>query len=256
MSEGKTDPFTLAGQVALITGGGTGIGLGCARAFVARGAKVVISGRREEVLQKAAEELGPQADFRVHDVTDFDAAEGLIESVEEQHGGLTALINNAGHAVKKPSLELTEEEMLGVFDVHVRGAFALSKHAASRMMNSGGGSILFMASMASLIGIPYIAAYAAAKSAHLGLVRTMAVEWSPKGVRVNAIAPGWILTDMTRETVLKDVGRKDKILARTPMDQFGEPEDIGWAAAFLASPAARFITGVCLPVDGGVSIGF
>lgn len=256
MSEGKTDPFTLAGQVALITGGGTGIGLGCAQAFVARGAKVVISGRREEVLQKAAEELGPRADFRVHDVTDFDAAEGLIESVEEQHGGLTALINNAGHAVKKPSLELTEEEMLGVFDVHVRGAFALSKHAASRMMNSGGGSILFMASMASLIGIPYIAAYAAAKSAHLGLVRTMAVEWSPKGVRVNAIAPGWILTDMTRETVLKDVGRKDKILARTPMDQFGEPEDIGWAAAFLASPAARFITGVCLPVDGGVSIGF
>ena len=84
----------------------------------------------------------------------------------------------------------------------------------------------------------------------------MAVEWSPKGVRVNAIAPGWIVTDMVRETVLKDPERKAKILARTPMDQFGEPEDIGWAAAFLASPAARFITGVCLPVDGGASIGF
>ncbi len=113
-----------------------------------------------------------------------------------------------------------------------------------------------MASMASLIGIPYIAAYAAAKSAHLGMVRTMAVEWSPKGVRVNAIAPGWIMTDMTKETVLKDAERTEKILSRTPLNEFGEPEDIGWAAAFLASPAARFITGVCLPVDGGVSIGF
>jgi NAD(P)-dependent dehydrogenase (short-subunit alcohol dehydrogenase family) len=256
MANGDTDPITLEGQVALITGGGSGIGLGCAKTFVARGAKVVISGRREEVLKKAVEELGSQADYRVHDVTDFAAAEGLIESVEKQHGALTALINNAGHAVKKPTVELTEEEMLGVFDVHVRGAFSLSKHAATRMMESGGGSILFMASMASLIGIPYIAAYAAAKSAHLGLVRTMAVEWSPKGVRVNAIAPGWILTDMTRETVLKDPGRSERILARTPMAQFGEPEDIGWAAAFLASPAARFITGVCLPVDGGVSIGF
>ena len=256
MPEQDADPFTLAGQVALITGGGTGIGLGCAQAFLAQGAKVVISGRREDVLKKAVEELGARADYRVHDVKDFSAAEGLIESVEKQHGALTALINNAGHAVKKPTVELTEEEMLGVFDVHVRGAFSLSKHAAVRMMESGGGSILFMASMASLIGIPYITAYAAAKSAHLGMVRTMAVEWSPRGVRVNAIAPGWILTDMTRETVLKDPEREQKILARTPMNQFGDPEDIGWAAAFLASPAARFITGVCLPVDGGVSIGF
>lgn len=256
MPEQNADPFKLAGQVTLITGGGTGIGLGCAQAFVAQGAKVVISGRREDVLKAAVEKLGPQADFRVHDVTDFSAAEGMIESVEEQHGPLTALINNAGHAVKKPTVDLTEEEMLGVFDVHVRGAFALSKHAATRMMVSGGGSILFMASMASLIGIPYIAAYAAAKSAHLGMVRTMAVEWSPKGVRVNAIAPGWIMTDMTKETVLKDAERTEKILSRTPLNEFGEPEDIGWAAAFLASPAARFITGVCLPVDGGVSIGF
>ncbi len=120
---------------------------------MAQGARVVISGRREDVLKKAVQELGPQADFRVHDVNDFSAAEGLIESVEEQHGALTALINNAGHAVKKPTVELTEEEMLGVFDVHVRGAFSLSKHAAARMMASGGGSILFMASMASLIGI-------------------------------------------------------------------------------------------------------
>ena len=256
MARSNADPFTLEGQVALITGGGTGLGLGCARAFVDRGANVVIAGRREEVLRSAVEELGSQADFRLHDVTDFSSAEALITSVEEQFGNLTALINNAGQALKKPTEELTEEEMLELLDVHVRGAFALSKHAAISMMKSGGGSILFMASMASLFGIPFIAAYAAAKSAHLGMMRTMAVEWSPKGVRVNAIAPGWIVTDMVRETVLKDPKRQERILARTPMDRFGEPEDIGWAAAFLASPAARFITGVCLPVDGGASIGF
>ena len=256
MTEQNTDPFTLAGQVALITGGGTGLGLGCAQAFVTQGAKVVISGRREDVLKKSVAELGPQADYRVHEVNAFSAAEGLIESVEAEHGRLTALVNNAVQAVMKPTVELTEEEMLDIFDVHVRGAFALSRHAASRMMEAGGGSILFMASMASLIGIPYIAAYSAAKSAHLGMMRTMAVEWSPTGVRVNAIAPGWIITDMTKETVLKDAERTEKILSRTPMNEFGKPEDIGWTAAFLASPAARFITGICLPVAGGVSIGF
>ena len=256
MTNANPDPFMLEGQVALITGGGTGIGLGCARAFVARGAKVVIAGRREEVLRQAVGELGRPASYRVHDVTDFDGAEPLVNWVEEQHGNLTALINNAGQTVKKPTVELTEEEMLGVFDVHVRGAFSLSKHAAVSMMKASGGSILFIASMASLFGIPRITAYAAAKSAHLGMVRTMATEWSPHGVRVNAIAPGWIVTDMVKETVLKDPERMEKVLGRTPMNQFGEPEDIGWAAAFLASPAARFITGVCLPVDGGAAIGF
>ena len=256
MTNANPDPFRLDGQVALITGGGTGIGLGCARAFVDRGANVVITGRREGVLQEAVSELGPQAGYRVHDVTDFAGAESVVGRVVEQHGKLTALINNAGQTVKKPTVELTEEEMLAVFDVHVRGAFALSKHAAVSMMSGAGGSILFIASMASLIGIPCITAYAAAKSAHLGMVRTMATEWSPSGVRVNAIAPGWIVTDMVKETVLKDPERMEKILGRTPMNQFGETEDIGWAAAFLASPAARFITGVCLPVDGGAAIGF
>ena len=256
MTNANPDPYRLDGQVALITGGGTGIGLGCARAFVDRGAEVVITGRREQVLQEAVSELGSQASYCVHDVTDFAAAESLVASVEEEHGTLTALINNAGQTVKKPTVELTEDEMLGVFDVHVRGAVALSKHAAVRMMEGDGGSILFIASMASLFGIPRITAYAAAKSALLGVVRSLATEWSPDGVRVNAIAPGWIVTDMVKETVLKDPERMEKILGRTPMNRFGETEDIGWAAAFLASPAARFITGVCLPVDGGAAIGF
>ena len=250
------DPFTLKGQVALITGGGTGIGLGVARAFVARGANVVISGRREDVLIKAVDELGPLADYRTHDVTEFSESASLIRSIEEQHGNLTVLVNNAGNSLKKPTEEMSENEMLEILNVHLVGAFSLSKCAANRMLEHGGGSILFIASMTSIFGIPYVAAYSAGKSGHLGLVRTMTVEWAPKGIRVNAIAPGWIVTDMVRKNVLNDSERMAKILGRTPMNRLGEPEDIGWTAAFLASPAAKFITGVCLPVDGGAAIGF
>ena len=124
------------------------------------------------------------------------------------------------------------------------------------MMRHKAGSILFIASMASLFGIPKVVAYSAAKSAYLGMVRAMATELSPHGVRVNAIAPGWIETDMSRAAMKADPEREKKILSRTPMGCFGEPDDVGMAAVYLCSPAAKFITGVVLPVDGGVSIGF
>ncbi len=256
MADPTQNPLSLAGQVALITGGGTGIGLGIAKVFATQGAKVVISGRRQDVLQEAAAELGPQVHYRVHDVTDYTQSEPFINAIEEEYGPLTTLVNNAGNLIKKPTEDLTEEELFKVLDVHLIGAFSLSKYAARRMMQNGGGSILFTASMTSLFGIPYVAAYAAAKSAHLGMVRTMTTEWASRGVRINAIAPGWILTDLSRSSLDTDPERKAKILGRTPMECFGDPEDIGWAAAFLASPAAKFITGVCLPVDGGASIGF
>ena len=106
------------------------------------------------------------------------------------------------------------------------------------------------------MGIPYVLPYAAAKSAHLGLIRSLTAEWAGRGVRVNGIAPGWIETEMSRDAFSKVPDRKAKVLGRTPMDCLGQPQDIGWAAAYLASPAAKFITGVCLPVDGGASIGF
>ena len=146
--------------------------------------------------------------------------------------------------------------MQQVLDVHLVGAFSMSRHAARRMMERGNGNILYIASMASLFGIPYVSAYAAAKTAHLGLVRTLATEWSGRGVRINAIAPGWIVTEMSRTAFENNPERKAKVLGRTPMQQLGGPEDIGWTAAFIASPAAKFITGTCIPVDGGASIGF
>ena len=256
MTEHSADPFSLTGQLGLITGGGTGLGLGIARAFVAQGARVVITGRREKLLADAVAQLGPLADYRVHDVTQYDTSEQLIESIEEQHGRLTDLVNNAGNQINRKAEDLTEEELEQVLDVHLIGAFSLSRHAARRMMERGRGSILFIASMASLFGIPNVSAYAAAKTAQLGLVRTLATEWSGRGVRINAIAPGWILTAMSRTAFENNPDRKAKVLGRTPMQQLGDPEDIGWTAAFLASPAAKFITGTCIPVDGGASIGF
>lgn len=248
------DPFSLEGQVALVTGGGTGLGLGMAKAFAAQGAKVILAGRREEVLQKAVKEIGDSADYRVHDVIDFPKSEALIDSVTDQHGSLSVLINNAGIGLRKPTEEVAEEEFMEVLNVHVMGAFSLSKWAARSMFESGGGSILFTASMTSYFSVPGVTSYAAAKSAYLGMVRNMAAEWAPKGIRVNAIAPGWIETDLSRAS-LEDPVRSAKILGRTPMARFGEAEDIGWAAVYLASPAAKFVTGVCLPVDGGVLIG-
>ena len=251
------DPFKLEDQVAVITGGGTGIGLGVAQCFVSQGAQGVITGRRKEVLESAAAGLGERASYQVHDVTETDTAGTLFDHAEERHGPVTCLVNNAGNQVRKPSEEITDEEFNAVWHVHVSGAFALSQEAARRMMaREGGGSIIFMASMASLFGIPYVLPYAAAKTAHLGLVRTLAAEWSGRGVRVNAIAPGWIETEMSRGAFKEVPDRLAKVMGRTPMNTLGKPDDIGWAAVFLASSAAKFITGTCIPVDGGAAIGF
>ena len=139
----------------MITGGGTGIGLAIAHAFVAQGARVLISGRREDVLQQAVDQLGERAAYRVHDVTQTERAEELIDEVEQALGPITALVNNAGNQVRGPAEELGNDGLQQVMDVHVNRAFALSRAVAQRMLDKREGSILFIASMASLMGIPY-----------------------------------------------------------------------------------------------------
>lgn len=246
----------LTNDIALITGGATGIGLGIARALIESGARVVLCSRNEDVLQKAVENLGPQAAYRVHDVTDFGSSESLVDDIETAIGPVSILINNAGVHLKKPSLEVTTDEFRTVLDVHLLGAHALTVAVGKRMMLRQNGSIIFIASMTSLFGLPNVVAYAAAKAGYLGIVRTLASEWGARGIRVNAIAPGWIESVMMRKAVDSDPPRREKILSRTPLGRFGQPEDVGYAAAFLCSPRARFITGICLPVDGGAAIGF
>lgn len=248
--------FSLRGQVALITGGGTGIGLAIARSMHTAGAKVVLVGRREAELKSAVKEFGEGASHIVHDITHFDAAGALIERVTKEHGPVGCLVNNAGIHLKKPAVETTPEEFQKVLSTHILGAHALNRAVIPGMTERKGGSIIFIASMASLFGIPLVVAYASAKSAMLGMVRTLSTELSPLGIRVNAIAPGWIETEMSRKAFEGDPARKSKIISRTPMAKLGEPSDVGWAAVYLASPAAKFVTGAVVPVDGGVSMGF
>jgi NAD(P)-dependent dehydrogenase (short-subunit alcohol dehydrogenase family) len=252
-----TDPFSLDGELALITGGGTGLGLGIARCLVRQGARVVLVGRRQSELDSAARELGPSAHAVAADITQLDRAAALIDEAQSAAGApISILVNNAGIHLKKPAVQTTPAELSAVLQTHVVAAHALTAAVLPGMIERTHGVILFTASMASFFGIPNVMAYAAAKSAYLGMVRTLAVEVAAHGIRVNAVAPGWIESAMMRKALDDDLPRKQKILSRTPMARFGEACDVGWAAAYLCSPAAKFVTGVVLPVDGGVSIGF
>jgi gluconate 5-dehydrogenase len=248
--------FSLAGETALITGGGTGLGLGIARCFARAGARVVLVGRRAEVLHQSVRELGKDAEWEAHDILQLDQAGALVRRIWDRVGPISILVNNAGIHIKKSAVDLTPAEFHAVLQTHLVAAFSLTRAVLPDMIERRHGNILFSASMASLMGLPLVSAYSAAKAGHLGLVRSLATEVSPYGVRVNAIAPGWIESEMMRSALNGDPERKKKVLGRTPMNRFGDPEDVGWAATYLCSPAAKFVTGVVLPVDGGASIGF
>jgi NAD(P)-dependent dehydrogenase (short-subunit alcohol dehydrogenase family) len=250
------NPFSLQGETALITGGGSGLGFGIASCFVQSGARVILVGRRADVLEGAAAQLGEAATFEPHDITRLDAAEGLVERLTARVGNISILVNNAGIHLKKSAVETTPAELNEVLQTHVVAAFSLTRAVLPSMIKHRHGNILFTASMASLFGIPFVMAYSAAKSAYLGMARTLAAEVSMHGVRVNAIAPGWIESPMMLKALADDPERSRKILSRTPMNRFGTAEDVGFAATYLCSPAAQFLTGVILPVDGGVSVGF
>ena len=250
-------PFRLDGECALVTGGGSGLGLAMARCMASVGAEVVLVGRREGMLAEAAESIGPAATYVAHDVTDLGSAPELVRKAESASGTpVSVLVNNAGVHVKKTVEETESSDFQSVLDTHVCAAHALNRAVIPGMRERGHGVILLTASMASLFGIPKVVAYSAAKSAYLGMARSMTAELGGDGIRVNAIAPGWIESAMLRQALDGDAERTNKILGRTPMGRFGDPEDIGWAAVYLASPAGKFVSGVCLPVDGGASIGF
>lgn len=250
------DVFRLDGQLALVTGGGTGLGFGVCQALTEAGARIVMTGRREEVLKDACKGLGDAASYLLHDVTELSTIPALIQRIEDRFGPLDILVNNAGNHLKKPAVETSDADLASILQTHLFGSFALSRECGRRMIARKCGSIIMIASMSALFGIPQVSAYSAAKSALSGLARALAVEFSPHGVRVNAIAPGWFDTSLSRKAFEGDPSRREKILGRTPMGRLGDVIDVGYAAVYLSSSAARFITGVLLPIDGGVSIGF
>ena len=249
-------PYSLVGQTALITGGGTGIGLATAQCLAAGGARVIVAGRREPELAAAVKSIGANASYQVLDVADTASHLGLARKLREQHGPVGILINNAGINLKKPFAETTDDELLSILQTNVVGANALTHALLPQLIESGRGSVVFISSMAALFGLPRVTAYSISKSALTGAMRSLAVELGGQNIRVNAVAPGWIETEMTRKAFANDPARKQKILDRTPLGLMGEPADIGWAVAYLCSPAAKFVTGTILTVDGGASIGF
>jgi NAD(P)-dependent dehydrogenase (short-subunit alcohol dehydrogenase family) len=245
--------FSLAGKHALVTGGGTGIGLAISRAFCAAGAQVTITGRRENILKEACQDLGENASYRACDLSQLDAIPALVASLEEPPD---ILVNNAGINLKKPALEVTDEEFNRIIQTNLNGLFALTREVARGMALRGKGAILNITSMAALYGLTKVPAYSASKTAVLGLSRALAAEFGPLGIRVNAIAPGFIFSEMTNKALNSDPERKRRVMDRTPMGRMGQAEEVATAAVFLCSDAASFITGVNLPVDGGNSIGF
>lgn len=248
--------YNLEGKTALITGGSGGIGYGIAKEFLDLGAKVVITGMNKDKLIKAQTALGADCFAYKSDVTNKAQHTSLVQKIEQEVGDLEILVNNAGKHCKKPSLETTDAEFEAVLDTNLRSVFALTREALKVMIPRKSGSVINISSMTAIYGLTQVVAYSSSKTALLGLTRTLASEYSYSGVRINAIAPGFIESKMFLDIMEKDQERKSRILERTPMKKFGNAEDVGMAAAFLASEASRFVTGICLPVDGGNSIGF
>ena len=250
------NPFDMSGRVAIITGGATGLGYGMSKALVAFGCRVVMMGRREEVLKKAAGELGELADYFRLDVTDEKGIKDAVKYVFDKYGRIDVLINDAGIQFKSTAEEASLEEIRKTLAVPLTGAFALTQACLPVMEKQGKGSVIFISSMAGHMGLTYLAAYSAAKAGVTGLVMNLASEVSHTGVRFNAIVPGWIESPMLLASMGKDIPRQQKILGRTPLGKFGDAMDIGWAALFLASDASGFITGQSIVVDGGALVGF
>ena len=252
-----TDIFSLNGQTAIVTGGATGLGLAMTQCLIESGCKViVVSSSPYEKYADTLKELGSQASYEQFNITDTDKTPEFVEGLVKKYGKIDILVNNAGVHCKKPIEDMTVEDYTNVLDVHLVGAFALTKAIVPHMRSNKKGNIMFIASMTSYIGQPYVMGYSTAKAGYLGMIHTLASEVGADGIRVNGIAPGWIDTPMFRKATDGDDARKNKILGRTPMNKFGEPKDIGWACVYLCSDAAKFVTGAVIPVDGGALTGF
>ncbi|WP_308991293.1 SDR family oxidoreductase [Mariniflexile litorale] len=248
--------FSLEGKKAVITGGGSGIGLGIAKTFIEAGAQVLLIGRSENKLMEAKKSLGDNCSYKSFDVTDLDKIPSLVLETETNWGHIDILINCAGTHLKKNAIDTTDSEFLGVLNVHLMSVFALTREFAKSMIKRKQGSIILISSMTAVMGMKQVVAYSTAKTAIVGLMRSMVSELAVDNVRINTIAPGWIESPMLHKAIDHDLPRKTKILGRIPSGNFGEPEDIGYAALYLASDAGKYINGVFLPVDGGAAGGF
>ncbi|HMQ06033.1 MAG TPA: SDR family oxidoreductase [Saprospiraceae bacterium] len=242
---------------AIITGGTSGIGYATAQRFIRGGYDVIITGRNQNKLEMASKELGEHSIPFLLDMADPEKIPTFVLKVHEMMGSIDVLVNNAGINLKKDFTEVTDQDFEAIIRINQSSVFALSREVVRVMLNQETkGAIIHISSMAAYYGIPKVIAYTASKSAIEGMTRSMAVDLSPKGIRVNAVVPGYIRTPMTDRALDHDHERKSRVLQKTPMGRLGEPVEVANAIFFLASEEASFITGHALRVDGGNSIGF
>ncbi len=249
--------FCVRDQVVLVSGGSRGIGKALAGGFAERGAKVVVTGREAATIEATAAELSTDetpVTPLVCDVADVDAVERTLAAVLERHGRIDTLLNVAGVNKRQPAVKFTPEEFDFVVGINLRGAFFLAQAVGKHLLERGSGCVVNIDSLNSYGPLKNVLPYAASKAGMSAMTRALAMEWGPQGVRVNGLAPGFILTDLTRK-LWSDETMQSWAKANTPLGRLGEVDDMVGTAVFLASPAAAFLTGQTIYVDGGVVSG-
>jgi 2-deoxy-D-gluconate 3-dehydrogenase len=249
--------FDLKGKVAAVTGGNGGIGLGMAKGMANAGASVVVVGRNKAKSEKAIKELqglGGKAEFIEFDALDEKSCKDAIDRAAQKFGRLDILVNNAGTTVRKQPQDLTTADWNLVMTTNLTSAFQCSQAAYPHMMKLGAGKIINIGSMMTLFGAAYAAPYAASKGGIVQMTRAMATAWAKDNIQVNSILPGWIDTDLTRAAREQVAGLNERVLARTPAQRWGKPDDFAGIAVYLASAASDFVSGAAIPIDGGYSI--
>jgi NAD(P)-dependent dehydrogenase (short-subunit alcohol dehydrogenase family) len=247
------DTFDLSGKAAIVTGASSGIGRHAARTLAAAGAKVAIAARRLDALvdlERQIEALDGRALPLPLDVTDAASVADCVKAAETELGPISILVNNAGIADTRAALEVSESDWDRVVDTNLKGAWLMAQAVAEHMIRLGhGGAIVNMASVLGLAAAAQIPAYCASKGGLVNLTRALAVEWARHGIRVNALAPGYIETEINRDFLVSPAG--DSLRKRVPLRRFGTPADLDGALLLLASDAGRYITGSIVTVDGG-----
>jgi NAD(P)-dependent dehydrogenase (short-subunit alcohol dehydrogenase family) len=246
--------FGVEGKIAFVTGGGRGLGRAGALAFAKAGAHVALVSRTRSQLEETAvavEALGRTALVVTADTRNAADVEAAVRNAVETFGRIDILFNNAGTNIRKNVVDMPDEDWHTIMDTNVKGAFLVARAVARQMVRQGFGTIINMSSMSAASAEPTKAVYAASKGAIALLTKGLALELAPHGIRVNAIAPGYMLTSLVKGGLEADPERKKRVLARIPLGRLGEPEEIGGALVFLASDAARYITGATITIDGG-----
>jgi NAD(P)-dependent dehydrogenase (short-subunit alcohol dehydrogenase family) len=246
-------PLDLAGKVAVVTGGTSGIGRALALGLAEAGADVVPTSRRREQVEETAREVESRGRKTVRvltDVTDQASIEKAAKTVVDALGKVDVLVNCAGRTKRQPTLEMSDDDWRAILETNLMGTLFASRVFGRHMIERGWGRIINIASLGSFVALHEVAAYSASKAAVASLTKSLAVEWGPKGVNVNAIAPGVFRTDLN-QALLDGTARGKELLMRTPAQRWGKVEELAGAAVFLASDAASFVNGEVLVVDGG-----